>query len=151
MSEANPFRLFVTHAWEETEDYLRVFEYLESSGRFHYRSLSRLDAPGPPADSEARRESLRAQIAPAEIVIALASLGRTQPDWLSFQVTFARAAKRPVLLLPFFGIEAPLAPAVKAMSSEIGAWDARALVDSIRSLARGEATGKWDVIEFKLD
>ncbi len=151
MSEANPFQLFVTHAWEETEDYQRVFEYLESSGKFHYRNLSRLDAPGSLADSEARRESLRAQIGPAEIVIALASLGRTQPDWLNFQVTFAQAAKRPVLLLPFFGVEAPIPPALKAMSNEIGAWDARALVASIRSLARGEATGKWDVIEFKLD
>jgi len=30
MSQANPVRLFVTHAWEASDDYLRVFEYLES-------------------------------------------------------------------------------------------------------------------------
>jgi len=29
MSQANPVRLFVTHAWETSDDYLRVFEYLE--------------------------------------------------------------------------------------------------------------------------
>jgi hypothetical protein len=29
MSQANPLRIFVTHLWETTDDYLRVFEYLE--------------------------------------------------------------------------------------------------------------------------
>jgi hypothetical protein len=151
MSEANPFRLFVTHAWEETEDYLRIFEYLEASGRFHYRNLARLDALPSSADNEARRESLRAQIGAAEIVIALASMYRTQSEWLTFQMTFAQAAKRPVLLMPLFGVSAPTPKSLLTYTNEQGSWDARAMESSIRSLARGESTGNWDVIEFKLD
>ena len=47
MSQANPIRLFVTHAWELSDDYLRVFEYLESARNFFYRNYSTPDKPGP--------------------------------------------------------------------------------------------------------
>lgn len=150
VSEQNPIRLFVTHAWEEPEDYLRVFEFLESSGRFYYRNLAQTAAPAS-ADKESRRESLRGQIGPAEIVIAVASLGRQHADWLLFQMTFAQAAKRPVILLPTFGGSAPIPKAFFELASEVVAWDERALLDAVRRLARGEATGRWDVVEFKLD
>ena len=43
MSQANPIRLFVTHAWEPDDDYLRVFEYLESARNFFYRNFSAPD------------------------------------------------------------------------------------------------------------
>ena len=41
MSQANPIRLFVTHIWEDSDDYLRVFEYLESARNFFYRNTAR--------------------------------------------------------------------------------------------------------------
>ncbi len=47
MSQADPLRLFVTHAWENSDDYLRVFEYLESARNFFYRNYSsRTSDPG---------------------------------------------------------------------------------------------------------
>ena len=39
VSQANPLRLFITHAWEMSDDYLRVFEYLESARNFFYKQL----------------------------------------------------------------------------------------------------------------
>ena len=65
-------RLFVTHAWEVSDDYLRVFEYLESARNFFYRNYSTPDSAR--GDKEALREDLRRQIAPVEAVIALSSL-----------------------------------------------------------------------------
>ena len=40
MSQSNPVRIFITHAWENSDDYLRVFEYLESQRNFFYRNYS---------------------------------------------------------------------------------------------------------------
>ena len=34
MSEDNPIRVFLTHNFKESVDYLRVFEFLESVDRF---------------------------------------------------------------------------------------------------------------------
>ncbi|MFO1427544.1 MAG: hypothetical protein U1F11_11355 [Steroidobacteraceae bacterium] len=150
MSEQNPFRLFVTHAWEDSADYLRVFEFLESARNFFYRSVGRTDQR-PAGDIEAHRESLRVQIRQAEIVVAIGSLEAQHRDWLLFEMTFAQAIKKPVILLPGFGGRVNPSKAVRDMASEEVAWDERALVDAIRRLARGEQTGRWDMVEFKLD
>ena len=41
MSESNPIRVFATHSFEESDDYLRVFEFLESVDRFYYLNVSK--------------------------------------------------------------------------------------------------------------
>ena len=101
MSQANPVRLFVTHAWETSEDYLRVFEYLESARNFFYRNYSTPDKPPAGADKEAQREDLRRQIAPVEVVIALRA--DTPAELLTFQMLFAQASHKPVILMKPFG------------------------------------------------
>ncbi len=150
MSQANPVRLFVTHAWENSDDYLRVFEYLESARTFFYKNYSTPDKR-PTGDKEALREDLRRQIAPVEAVIALSSLHATQPDLLTFQLLYAQANHKPVLLLKPFGGKGEAPKAILDIVDEVVAWDERALVDAIRRQARHEETTRFDTIEFKLD
>ncbi|MCC6172372.1 MAG: hypothetical protein IT481_10130 [Gammaproteobacteria bacterium] len=150
MSEQNPIRLFVTHAWADNEDYLRVFEFLESARNFHYRNCGTVDHK-PSDDVEVQREVLRTQIRPAEVVIATAALLRAHSSLLVFQMTFAQASRKPVLLLPPFGLQSEIPKGVRDLATEMVGWDERALVDAIRRVARGEQTGRWDVVEFTLD
>lgn len=150
MSQQNPIRLYVTHLWQESDDYLRVFEYLESARNFFYRNLSRPDAC-PSADKEAQKEALRAQIRDAEAVVALASLNSSNADLLTFQLLYAKACNKPVLLLRGFGSTEAPAKALVELSDAVLEWDERALVDEIRRQARHEDTARWDVVEFKLD
>jgi len=150
MSQANPLRLFVTHAWENSDDYLRVFEYLESARNFFYRNYSTPDRR-PSGDKEALREDLRKQIAPAEAIIALSSLGDTEPELLTFQLLFAQASHKPVVLMKPFGARKEVPKGILDLANEVIEWDERALVDAIRRQARHEETTRWDTIEFKLD
>jgi hypothetical protein len=150
MSQANPIRLFVTHAWEPSDDYLRVFEYLESARNFFYRNYSTPEQR-PGGDKEALREELRRQIAPVEVVIALSSLHEGHPDLLTFELLYAQANNKPVILMKPFGSRRELPKAILDLASEVVEWDERALVDAIRRQARHEETTRWDTIEFKLD
>jgi len=109
MSQRDPIRVFVTHCFEEADDYLRVFEYIESAQNFYYKNCSAPDARPPIGGEEGRREELRKQIAPAEVVIALSSLYAQQQDLLVFQLNYAKASDKPVLLLPLFGLDQPRA------------------------------------------
>ena len=52
---------------------------------------------------DAVREELRRQISAAEVIIALASLYPEQQDMLIFELNFAKASDKPVVLLPLFG------------------------------------------------
>jgi hypothetical protein len=150
MSQANPLRLFVTHAWETSDDYLRVFEYLESARNFFYRNYSTIEQR-PGGDKEALREELRRQIAPVEAVIALSSLYEGHPDLLTFELLYTQANNKPVILMKPFGSRRELPKAILDLTSEVVEWDERALVDAIRRQARHEETTRWDTIEFKLD
>jgi len=150
MSQNNPIRLFVTHAWETSDEYLRIFEYLEGSRNFFYKNLSAPEK-APDGGKEAEREELRKQIAQAECVVALPGLYRQQSELMLFEMTFAKASDKPVILMKPFGANAVLPTAITSMSDQIVDWDARALVDAIKAQARHEETQRWDTIEFKLD
>jgi hypothetical protein len=150
MSQANPVRLFVTHAWENSDDYLRVFEYLESARNFFYRNYSTPDHP-PAGGGEAQREDLRKQIAPVEVVIGLSSLYQTHHELLTFQLLFAQASNKPVVMMKPFGSQKPIPKAIADLANEIVDWDERGLVDALRRQARHEDTARFDTIEFKLD
>jgi hypothetical protein len=150
VSQSNPVRIFVTHAWESSDDYLRVFEYLESQRNFFYRNYSTPDQR-PQGDREVLRENLRQQITPAEVILALSSLYETQQDMLTFQMLYAQASHKPVVLMKPFGARRELPKAILDLANEVVEWDERALVDALRRQARHEDTSRWDTIEFKLD
>ena len=150
MSQANPIRLYVTHLWEDSDDYLRVFEYLESSRNFFYRNSSKPELR-PQGDKEAFKEEWRKQISPAEVVIALSTLYETSQDLLTFQLLYAQASQKPVVLMKPFGSQKPVPKVLADLADEVVDWDERALVDAIKRQARHEDTTRWDTVEFKMD
>ena len=150
VTQKNPVRLFVCHLWQKDEDYLRVFEYLESAANFFYTNTSTPENR-PKGDREAGREDLRKQISAAEVVILPSSLYRRNIDWVEFQVNCAKAFDKPLVLLEPFGGQDTLAPAVQDLADEVVPWDQRQLVDAVKRQARHEETTRFDTIEFKLD
>jgi hypothetical protein len=149
-SLSNPIRLFVTHTWVETDDYTRVFEYLEASGNFYYLNTGQPQAKRP-IDKESQREDLRRQIAPCEVVVVVPGAYFVAPELVLFQMNFAKAADRPIVALEIFGSVDPLPKAIKDLADEVCAWNERNLIDALRRQARHQETTRWDTIEFKLD
>jgi hypothetical protein len=149
-TRVNPIRLFVTHSWEENDDYSRVFEYLEAPGTFYYQNTSQPHAKRP-IDKESQREDLRRQIAPCEVVVVIPAAYRAAPELVLFQMTFAKAADRPIVAMENFGSTEALPKAIKDMVDEVSAWNERSLIDALRRQARHQETTRWDTIEFKLD
>jgi hypothetical protein len=147
MSENNPIRVFVTHAFEERDDYHRVFEYLEAASNFFYTNCS---APGrvPAAGGkEGLREELRSQIKGAEAVIVLSSLYLANRDWVTYQMDVAQAMDLPLIAIePFGGGAVP--DEVRKRAAEVVGWNERNIVDAVRRQARHEETTRWDMIEF---
>ena len=145
--ERNPYRLYVTHDWREDDEYLRLFEFLESSRNFYYRNLTRPQGhPGGGRDQELA--ALRSQIDAAEIVIALAAQYPAAAFLLDFQVSYARGMRKPVLLLKTFGRDTPVPSTLLTLASETTEWNERAMIDAIRRLARHEDPKRWATIDF---
>jgi hypothetical protein len=151
MSQRDPIRVFVTHAFELSDDYLRVFEFLESARNFYYRNCGGPEQRPVDMSTEGQHEALRQQMASTEVVVALSSLHAGHRELLLFQLNYAKASEKPVVLLPGFGAELMLPAPIMQMSTERARWDERGLVDAIRRQARHEETTRWDTIEFKID
>jgi hypothetical protein len=147
---SNPIRLFVTHAWVDTDDYTRVFEYLEASGTFYYANTSQPQAKRP-IDKESQREDLRRQIAPCEVVVVLPAVYQIAPELVVFQMNFAKAADRPLIAMEYFGSTDPLPKPILDLADEVSPWNERSLIDALRRQARHQESTRWDTIEFKLD
>lgn len=151
MSQKNPIRVFVTHNWHDTDDYLRLFEYLESANNFFYKNTGTPDKLPPKVDTETVREDLRKQINAAEVCVALVSLYAEQPDLTIFQMNYAQSQKKPVILLPQFGVRVDPPKLLMDRADDLVAWEQRGIVDAIRRLARQENTQRFDTIEFNPD
>ena len=150
ISQQNPVKLFVSHAWDSDDDYHRVFEFLEAASNFYYTNLSAPERR-PAGGREAERDELRRQITPAETVILLASQYRRAADLIEFQANFAKAAEKPLILVSSFGATSVVPKPLLTLVAESVDWDGRALVDAIRRQARHEETTRWDSIDFKPD
>ena len=148
VSEDNPIRVFVTHNFKENSDYLRVFEFLESTERFFYLNTSKPENIPESGGLEAIKDELIAQIKESEAVIVLASLYMEQADLVSYQMDVAEANEKPMIAIrPFGGIlESP--EELVARANEHIEWNNREIVDALKRQARLEDTTRWDVIDF---
>lgn len=150
VSQQNPVRIFVAHAFQTNDDYLRVFEYLESSHNFYYRNCSAVD-PSPGYDKEAVQQELRKQISLAEVVIVPAGMYKDNRELINFQLNCAKGMDKPIIVLETFGVREKLPVQLEALADETVVWNERELADAIRRQARHEDTTRWDVIDFKMD
>lgn len=147
MSEHDPIRVFVTHVFTESDDYLRVFEYLESVDRFYYLNVSNPNLT-PEGGAEGFKAALREQIEASEAVIVLASAHAAKRDWVDYQINAAKAMGRPLILVNAFG-NVTVAPGdLVSQVDEALDWNEREMADALRKLARNEDTQRWEVIDF---
>jgi nucleoside 2-deoxyribosyltransferase len=151
VSEANPIRVFVSHTFQESDDYLRVFEFLESADRFFYLNCSKPENVPQTGGLEAIKDELIAQIKECEAVIILASQYIEQNDLTKYQMDVAAANDKPIIAIrPFGGVVETPQELIDRADEHIG-WNDREMVDSLKRLARMEDTSRWETIEFTLD
>ncbi len=148
MSESNPIRVFVTHTFEESDDYLRIFEFLESDPRFFYLNVSKPENVPMSGGLDAIKEELLKQIKEAEAVIVLPSAFSARPDLVRYMMDVAKANKTGMIAVrPYGGLMDTPEEIVERVQEHIE-WNEREMVDALKRQARGEDTSRWEVIDF---
>ena len=148
MSEKNPIRVFVTHAFAESDDYLRVFEFLESVDRFYYLNVSKPENIPSEGGLDAIKDALIQQIKASEVVIVVPDVYGVKTDLVTYMMDVADANGINMIAIKPFGGLAETAPKVVERAKEHVEWNNRELVDAIKRQGRGEDTARWEVIDF---
>jgi hypothetical protein len=151
MSEKDPIRLFVTHAFQEHEEYARIFEYLESRDNFFYNNYSDPEFDLGPGGQEAIQEEVRRQIKQAEVVLFPLGVHAVKPQLIDFELQVAQAFKKPIIAIQAFGGTVNVPKQVLEAADVVVGWDDRVIIDNIMQLARGIDKSQLDVIEFDLE
>lgn len=148
MSENNPIRVFATHCFDENDDYLRVFEFLEGVDGFYYLNVSKPENMPTTGGIQEVKDELIAQIKLAEVVVVLTLSYEKNQDLVNFMVDVAEANKTGMIGIRPFGATMETPAALARRCNEIIEWNNREMADAIRRLARGEDTSRWEVIDF---
>lgn len=151
MYEDDPIRVFVAHDFREREDYLRVFEFLESVERFFYLNVSKPENIPTAGGKDAIRNELISQIRQSEAVIVNASFYLDKTDLAEYEMLVAEANDKPIIALKAFGATEETPQALVDRAAEHIPWNEREIVDSLKRQARHEETSRWETIEFTLD
>jgi hypothetical protein len=148
VSERNPIRVFVTHAFAESDDYLRVFEFLESADRFYYLNVSKPEQIPAAGSMEAIKDELISQIKDSEVVIVVADVLGEKADLVRYMMDVAEANDIGMIAIrPYGGVSETPSSVVERVQEHIE-WNDREMVDAIKRQARGEDTARWEVIDF---
>jgi hypothetical protein len=148
VSEKNPIRIFVTHTFDESDDYLRTFEFLEGDDRFYYLNVSKPENIPTQGGLEAIKDELIQQIKASECVIVLPSTYAEKTELVSYMMDVADANDINMITIRPFGGLSETPPAVVDRVKEHLDWNPLEIVDAIRRQARGEDTARWEVIDF---
>ena len=148
LSEKNPIRVFVTHAFQESDDYLRVFEFLESVDRFYYLNVSKPENIPSEGGLEAIKDELIQQIKASEVIVVVSDVYGQKTDLVNYMMDVAEANGIGIVAVKPFGGMAETAKEVASRANEHIEWNNRELVDAIKRQGRGEDTARWEVIDF---
>ena len=151
MSEDNPIRVFVTHNFQEGDDYLRLFEFLEATERFFYLNVSKPENLPDSGGMDSIKEELINQVKECEAVIVPATFYMEQNDLARFQLDVAEANNKPVIAIRPFGGMMETPHDLVGRARENIEWNDREIVDALKRQARHEDTSRWETIEFTLD
>ena len=148
MSESNPIRVFATHNFSETDDYLRVFEFLESVDRFYYVNVSKPENLPTTGGAQELRDEVIRQVKASEAMFVLSSAWEQNRDMVNFMMDVAEANKIGMIVIKPFGGMHETPPELVARCAEHIEWNDREMVDSLKRQARGEDTARWEVLDF---
>ena len=148
MSESNPIRVFATHSFEESDDYLRVFEYLESVDRFYYLNVSKPENIPTTGGLQAIKGELIRQIKESEAVFVLPSVYEQKADLVQFMMDVADANHKNMIAIRPYGGIADTPEAIVSRAKEHIEWNDREMADALRRQARGEDTARWETLDF---
>jgi hypothetical protein len=148
VSENNPITVFASHVFEESDDYLRVFEFLESLDRFYYINVSKPENIPGTGGLQAIKDELIEQIKASEAIFVISSVYEQRPDIVKFIMDVAEAnGKGMISIRPFGGVSETPAELLDRCQEHIE-WNDREMADALLRQARGEETSRWEVLDF---
>ncbi len=123
------YRLFISHAWDYSDEYNRLIYMLNGAPWFRYANYS------VPEDDRLPNKQLKLgfynQIRPVNIVVILSGMYVSYSDSIQTEIEIALDLEKPIIgIMPWGSNRMP--QAVQNAADEIVGWNTSTIVDAIR-------------------
>ena len=134
------YNLFISHAWDYSEDYKKVVEWLDKAKaekRLDYKNYSDpKDDPIIDPDEQTKKkrmkEKLENQIRPSSIVIVISGMYVAYSEWIGFEIDTAVEMKKYIIGLKPWGQER-VPTKVSDNADVMVGWNYDSLINAILS------------------
>jgi hypothetical protein len=132
MPSLRPYKVFISHAWDYSQDYWRVVRFLNDEPYFLWENMSVPEHD--PITTDELEYELRNQMRPANVFLIIAGMYAGNREWIDFELAFARRTGRPIIEIIRWGAERVPA-AIQDAAVEMVGWNGRSIVQAIRRFA----------------
>lgn len=132
MSSLRTYRVFISHAWDYSDDYLRIVKMLNDAPLFHWanHSVPRHDPLLVTSDAALERK-LRDQMRLAQIVVILSGMYVNHRKWIQKEIDMATTMGKPIVAVVPWGAErTPLV--LQYVARDMVRWNTGSIVTAIR-------------------
>lgn len=133
MPQLNPYRIFISHAWDYNGEYYKLEKMLEEYPNFEFRNYS-VPKHDPLDASDRLKEKLLDQMNPAQVIIVLAGMYAVHSTWIQFEIDEAKRLWKPIIGVRPWGQER-VPQAIQDAANIMHGWNVGPIVNSIRQLA----------------
>ena len=126
------YDIFISHAWNYHDDYVRVVGFLNDAPYLKWRNYSVPTHDPADANSTAKlKEALKRQMRPANVILILSGMYAAHSDWIEFEIRFAAGLEKPMIGIRPWGQERIPKIVTDTVDVMVG-WRTKSIVDAIR-------------------
>jgi hypothetical protein len=130
------YRLFISHAWSYSSDYVGVVRLLNTAPRFTYRNYSAPSSkpvvdPTTIVGQRRLRQELADQIRPVGVVLVLAGMYAHHARWIREEMRIAQGWGKPIVAVAPWG-QLRVPSAVTSVADETVRWSTGSIVAAVR-------------------
>ena len=133
MPPLKTYHVFISHAWEYSDDYYRFVKLLNEAKNFKWKNYS-VPEHDPIADDEDLKEELQNQINPVHIVVILSGMYTNYSNWIGFEMDYADEKSKPMIGVVPWG-QTRIPQEVQSRVKEMVRWNTDSFVSAIRKHA----------------
>ncbi len=136
MSALKTYVGFISHAWNNHDEYLRLETMLRSAPRFNFRnsSVPRTNCIAPPLTAAKLQAALDEQIRIANVVLILSGMYAAHSEWVNTEIAIAASYQKPIIGIIPWG-QKMIPKVVQDSAKEMVHWQTESIVDAIRKHA----------------
>ena len=126
------YRIFISHSWSYSDQYLRLVELLNKElGFFYNHSVPQNDPVHTNGTDRDLYNKIEAHVRGCSCVVILAGVYATYSKWINKEIEIAKKLGKPIIAVEYWGAE-HTSIVVKNAATEIVRWNASSIASAIR-------------------